>query len=284
MKKSYDRYGRRKFLLNKIKGLAYPYLLWSVIQASVELLFAGHSYRDGSVTNLFFIPVLPWAQFWFLYALFLMYVAFSCVQSVQSVRWNQMLLIVISVALSLFFYPIQSDYFALIGFSTGFIFFVSGVAGRTCIHHLLLFKRPGWAAAGFFLAFLVSAWYIFNLCIEPVRLPGGEHPFPFLFLALLGIGTCIMLAIFLAKNSWLIVIRKIGRYSLQIYLVHMLVGVGVRIFLQTVFHITNPWLHMVMGVLAALTIPMLMSIYSRRLRIPYLFGWDNNLVRTKESL
>ncbi len=267
--KSCERRGGKSFFLEKMKTLAYPYLLWSLLQASIELFFAGHSYRSGSLTQLLSIPLLPWAQFWFLYALLLMYLCFLGWKVLKQYAVKGMML----TALVLFLYPVQSEYFALIGFSTGFLFFVLGVLLQPYMEKIWKMKRVGVCSLSLGCVFFVSAYAIFAYKIQPVRLPGGEHPLYYLFLALLGIAGSIMGAIFLAKHNVLSFLKILGRYSMPIYLAHMLVGVGVRIILQAVFHVVNPALHMVLGVCAALVIPVCVSVIAMKVHLPYLFVW-----------
>ena len=79
-------------------------------------------------------------------------------------------------------------------------------------------------------------------------------------------------------------LKILGRYSMPIYLAHMLVGVGVRIILQAVFHVVNPALHMVIGVLAALVVPVCMSVIAMKIPIPYLFVWGGIQTERKREV
>lgn len=124
--KSYQKRGVREFLAAKVKFIAYPYLVWSFLQAGVELLFSKQSYRGVSIGDIMAIPYLPFSQFWFLYALILMFFSYALLSQIGRFASAAM----ISVASLLFFWPINTEVAALHGFSTGFVFFVSGVFGR----------------------------------------------------------------------------------------------------------------------------------------------------------
>ncbi len=275
---SYEKHGGISFLLQKIKYLAYPYLLWSFLQAAVELLFAGHSYRGGSLEQFLLIPVLPWAQFWFLYAILMMYLCFFVLKSFRNYGVPVMSL----VAVLLFFKPIPSEYLGLAGFSTGFLFFMAGVCLKPYSQNWGEMKRTALYFPVVLCIFIVSAYALFSYTIEATRLPGGAHPFYFILLAVPGIAACLFLSIFLAQHSWFPFLKVLGKYSLQIYVVHMLAGVGTRIILQTVFHVTNPLLHMGVGVSVAVVVPVLLALLAAKFHIPYLFAWDSGRNNARE--
>lgn len=277
---SYERNGGRSFLLQKIKSLAYPYLLWSLLQASVELFFSGHSHRGWSLEQFLLIPVLPWAQFWFLYAILMMYLGFYVLKTMQSYGIPVMML----VAVLLFFKPIPSEYLGLAGFSTGFLFFMAGVCLKPYLLDLEKMKGTALYSSALFFIFIIAAYVVFSYCIAPIRLPGGVHPFYFILLAVPGIAACLLLSIYLAQRSWLPVLKVLGKYSLQIYLMHMLVGVATRIILQKVFHVTNPLLHITLGVLVALAVPVLLAMFAAKFHVPYLFAWDSGRNNVEESV
>lgn len=66
--------GPGAFLRTKLWTVAYPYILWSLIQGSIELALASHMNAPISGRDLASILWRPIAQFWFLYALFLYHV------------------------------------------------------------------------------------------------------------------------------------------------------------------------------------------------------------------
>ncbi len=264
--------GLKKFLVNKLEIIAYPYLIWSFLQATVELLFSGHSFRGATFGQLLAIPYLPWAQFWFLYALLAMYVVFGIFS-----RLNRSFFIpaLLAVGAVLFIWPINSEIMAMHGFSTGFLFFVFGVLAREYLGNVeICTEKRHSAVAAFVLLFVFagSGGYIFERVIAPTRLTDGSHPFIFLYLAGLGIAMCIGFAQYLAGKKWCNWLKILGRYSLQIYLVHMLAGVGARIFLFNVLQIQNPVVHMIVGVGAGVTVPILLYRVTLKMRFPYLFS------------
>jgi fucose 4-O-acetylase-like acetyltransferase len=74
---SFTKRGAIGLTLNKIDSIIYPYLVWSIVQGAVESLLS--NYTNGTITlSAVFSLWEPRAQFWFLYALFFVFL-FSCV-------------------------------------------------------------------------------------------------------------------------------------------------------------------------------------------------------------
>ena len=62
-------------------------------------------------------------------------------------------------------------------------------------------------------------------------------------------------------------IQFLGRYTLEIYVVHVIGSAGTRIVLLKVVHIYSPTLHIVMGALAGIFVPILAAFFLIELRL-----------------
>jgi len=131
------------------------------------------------------------------------------------------------------------------------------------------------------LLFIGSAYTVFEFIIEPTRLTDGSHPVYFLFLSSVGGLFCTGLAQYLAKKKCFVFVKILGLYSIQIYLVHMLAGVAVRIILLNVFSIENPVLHMITGVSVGLFVPIMLYKIAINMHFPYLFQLEQDFTRNK---
>lgn len=267
VEQSYKKRGGWEFVGTKIKFLAYPYLVWSLLQACAELFFSRHSLRGVTVSDILAIPYLPLAQFWYLYALLWMYLVFALLNQCGQYASAVML----ASACVLFYFPVNTEIMALNGFSTGFIFFVFAVLIKKKCGDLEKYILPVWATIALLFVLMGTGWYVFENCIVPTRLTNGLHPFYFLFLAVVGITFCVGLAQFLARKKYCQVVQSLGIYSLQIYLVHMLAGVAARIVLWKFLHIDNPLIHMVIGMGAGLFVPVILYNIALKINFPYLF-------------
>jgi fucose 4-O-acetylase-like acetyltransferase len=262
------RRGARDYLADKLARIAYPYFLWSILQVSVEAIFSSQTQKGAGLADLLAIPYRPWGQFWFIYALFLMHAAYALLDRLG--RYSTP--VVFLLGAGLFFFPIRADCAALAGFSAHFLFFASGA----CLGRYWLDKDPPdlplWAVVLFFALLAAAGCLTFSFWITPTRLTNGSHPFIFLFLSILGIIACTSLARYLAGKSLLRPLQTFGRYSLPIYLAHMLAGAGARVILVSVFHLQNWILNLAISILVALAAPILIKKASERINFPYLFS------------
>jgi fucose 4-O-acetylase-like acetyltransferase len=266
---SLQKRGARDYLIDKFARLAYPYFIWSILQVSVEAIFSSQTQMGATAKDVLAIPYQPWGQFWFLYALFLMHVAHVILS--RSGRFSTGLMVL--AGLGLFFFPVLSSRFALAGFTTHFLFFTGGIALRK-----FLDKSEAWMARPIFAlasmaCFFGAAYYVFEYLIEPARLSGNPNRLHFLFLSALGIAAGTALSMYLAGTKRFQVLQILGRYSLPIYLVHMLAGVGLRVILLSLFNLQNWIVHILAGVLFALLAPIALQILSTKVNFPYLFEW-----------
>ncbi len=271
---SFQKRGARDYIFDKFSRIAYPYLIWSVLQVSVEVIFSSQTQNGTSLKDLLAIPYRPWGQFWFIYALFIMHITYTVFKSFG--KYSTLLLFI--TAAILYFNTLQIGIFGLFGFSIHFIFFVSGIVFRKYFMDLENYNIPLWVVVSLFVIFMGSAYFLFDKLIEPVRLAEGvqTHPFYVLYLAILGMTFCICLSQYLSKRREFQFLQNLGIYSLQIYLVHMLAGVGVRMVLLYVFGIQNWVIHIAIGVGFALTAPIVLQKISDRIKFPYLFEFRRN--------
>jgi peptidoglycan/LPS O-acetylase OafA/YrhL len=111
-----------------------------------------------------------------------------------------------------------------------------------------------------------------------MRLIGKPYPQYFLLFSVIGILACLGLAQVLSRKKILGFLSILGMYSLQIYLVHMLAGVAARVVLLQLFHVENWIVQILLGMAAALTVPILLQKISTWINFPYLFELQRNKV------
>ena len=271
---SLQKRGAGNYLFDKFSRIAYPYLIWSVLQVGVEVIFSSQTQKGAGLADLLAIPYKPWGQFWFVYALFLMHITYT----IFSYFGKYSTALLIATASILYFNPSHSSLMGLFGFSMHFIFFVSGIVFRKYLMNMEKYNAPLWAVASLFIIFTGSTYFILGNLIEPVRFASGAqtHPFYFLYLAILGTAFCICLSQYLSNKNGFQFLQTLGIYSLQIYLVHMLAGVGLRMVLLNVFGIQNWVIHIIAGVGFALITPIILQKISDRIKFPYLFEFKRN--------
>jgi len=264
---SLEKRGAVEYLKDKMLRIAYPYFIWSILQMSVEILFSNQTQRGAGISDILSIVYRPWGQFWFIYALLLMHIVFAIVSQVK--RFSAPLLFLAGAVL--FFEPMPFSEFALLGFSTHFLFFVLGILLRRWLVDKNALLLPLWTILSLFAVLLGSGFLVFENFLEPSRIMSISHPLYVLYFSAIGVAACVSLAKYLATNNRLSFLKTLGVYSLPIYLVHMLAGAGTRMILQQAFHLQNWVLHIGLGVTAALVIPVVLQKISERINFPYLF-------------
>ncbi|HLO16016.1 MAG TPA: acyltransferase [Anaerolineales bacterium] len=264
--------GPRDYLLDKFRRIAYPYFIWSILQVSVEVIFSDQTQRGTGLKDLLAIPYRPWGQFWFIYALFLMHVTYTALAAFGKFSVP----ITLVIAFGLFFYPIPTGLFALLGFSGHFIFFVAGIYLKKYLVDQKINTIPPGVTLILFVVLIAAGYYLFTEVIEPIRLIGSPYPLYFLILSILGISACIGLAGYFSRRKIFEFLSMLGIYSLQIFLAHMLVGVGTRVILLVLFNIQNWIIHIILGVLAALIFPVILQKVATRIKFPYIFELRRN--------
>lgn len=130
VEESLRKRGIKEYVLDKFLRMAYPYIIWSILQVSVEVLFSDQTQKGASIENLLAIPYRPWGQFWFLYVLFLMHILYAILNLFG--KYTRPLLIIISI--TLYFYPIQIGFMSIANVCMFFIFFASGILFNFFFH------------------------------------------------------------------------------------------------------------------------------------------------------
>ena len=197
---------RASFLLERLQRLAYPYLIWSALQATAAILFSAQSQNDTTFQTLLAIPYQPFDQFWFLYALFWMSPVYALTR--QLGRWSPWRLAAASIVL--FVFPFQTNVLALEMFSVHFVFFAAGALfSPFIIGERQLPELPVWVTALVTAAFVGSSLYIYTHWLDAATgtASHGEHRGYYLYLGLLaGLATAGW-AQWLSRRGWLDVLQ-----------------------------------------------------------------------------
>lgn len=69
---------KKKFISGKFKSIFYPYAVWSILQGCIEVILSNYTNSKTSLLSVLSFPFHPRAQFWFLYALLLIFIL-SCI-------------------------------------------------------------------------------------------------------------------------------------------------------------------------------------------------------------
>ncbi len=245
------------FVLKKLVRLGIPYIIFSLIQGSIRLCMSGHTNQAITGSTLLSIWYEPFDQFWFLYALFIIFLIVPLLERlVKNTPFIFLSLLLLEITAPLirteipmidlfvanvfYFYcgslllrvsggqPFQTP--VLIGGSMLYLFF-----------NLLFYSRPNvpWILSELLApSFLASTGIIFSLTVTR-----------FLLLKVNALKTLF---------NWL------GLYSFEIFLIHSMVSASARIALSKIFHTDDLMLHVIFGLGLGILIPILVSLAAKK--------------------
>lgn len=250
------------FVLQKLKTIAYPYVIWTLIQAAVASRAGAAAHqRVGFLEVLKQLPYQPFQQFWFLYVLFLCMIAFSVL---TKLRLGAIAILIVAID----FYVMRSllpgmNWGPLYQFSADFVYFAAGAA----IAPILLsgITRFAWPAL------LTAAAVQYTIIVAlSARSPGLVLMNDVTLLAAIGIAASAAIAAALAKTPGTSVLAFLGDKSLPIYVAHVVFAAGTRAILIKL-HVTDLPVQLLAGTVAGLGFPVLLDYGSRRVGFRYLF-------------
>ena len=257
---SFEKRGT-KLVFSKIDAIYYPYLIWSLIQGSIEIGMGGFTNQHASWDDLLNVVWQPRAQFWFLYTLFFTFV-FNIIflwvlerLGFLKKTWPfillafAMLLIIGKPLLpGLFFFQSVASYD--IYFAFGAIFWLLHKNGEPFNIKLLVL--------------LISLFVAMQYAVFIVQAITLSQSIVVILLAGLGISSVIGLAQRIRFFS------VVGLYSMEIYLMHVIFGSGMRIVLQKGLHIEALAPHLIVGVVVGIALPILAARWMHRFKLKFL--------------
>jgi len=251
---SLSRRGARGLLANKLDTIVYPYLVWSLLQGSFEVVLSQWTNGKTGWDDVLRLWE-PRAQFWFLGALFLTVLLGTLFYG--RLKRHELSYILPSAVLM---YALAGNLVHPSVFDqtmTYFVFFALGVAAPPLLQRIV--DRAALAAPLSLAVFAGLAWHFHAVAgrrYTDLGLEAGA-------LALAGIALVVTCSQWLAGGRWTL-LRRLGEASMVIYLVHILVGSGARIALGRLAHVDSVALHLLVGTAVGLAAPLLLHLAIRR--------------------
>ncbi|HSC52260.1 MAG TPA: acyltransferase [Phnomibacter sp.] len=267
------------YVKHRAATILYPFVLWGFVQITLQLLFSGVTNSQRSAVdylNLFIFP-REIDQFWYLLALFNVSALYVIVTSTLKLKNNQQLM----VGIFLYLLGMLVDYFGWsIGFAYDILHYYIFLAVGEFVSEFLfkretLEKMSSTKYVAFGLPLFVAAQYLFlNINQRHNSFIYVEKYLSvlFLFIALVGVFYMLCLSMFLArtfKESWL---SFIGRHSLQIYVLHVIVSSACRTVLVKFLGINSFPLLLVLCITVAVIVPVIIEMAANKLGMHYLFS------------
>jgi fucose 4-O-acetylase-like acetyltransferase len=260
---SITKRGEGGLIISKVDTIIYPYIIWSLIQGGVEYSLDGVTNFSTTIQDIYSLFWLPHDQFWFLYALFLVFLAYTILYRFIA---NVFVLFFISVLMYLFQDLLQSPWGIMNSIYKFGVYFCGGVLFSKYIGVLLKNTNFWWLGTAFIL-FIGSQWF-YHMYLDLDYL--SHNGLLLLTVGLIAIATVVIFSSVLAKINFN-VIKKIGSYSLEIYLVHVLFGSGFRIIMQKLFGFESSGFHLLFGTMVGIFVSILFVWAAKRFGLSFLF-------------
>lgn len=244
---------RKTIVEDKISTILYPYLLWSLIIMSLQILFSQYTTAKKEWSDLFCIIYQPRTiHLWYLLAMFN-----SCMLYLALSRWIKNIYVHFAIAVVLHvltFIPAIKNLSLL---SDPFFFYWYFFIG-TCMAPILLDKEK---SASFLKArnlkwilplFVLGQWFWFTHRQETPQ---------FMFIVLvINLIACYFVYIVsrqiaLRGNDWL---AYLGQHSLYIYILHVPVASAMRGLILYCYKDINSWLLLLICWIAGFVIPIIL--------------------------
>ncbi len=268
-----ERLGRAAYLWNRLTLLAYVYVLWTLIEGSVEVLTSRWKNHPTTWANVFSLWV-PIGHLWFIPTLMVATCAIAVVRPWRRSPLSWLGLLVSAVAGLAAWgwgYPLAgaSGGALILWFMAGaFVGFEPVVQAIRRLNGATLLAVAGLATAA-----LVTVAGLPEVTtptvVDPARTPAS--------VALGIVGSVAGAAAVLAFSGLAArsdspptrLLAHLGRMSLQIYLAHIIFASGARVLLGGLGVDSLP-IHLVVGLLAGVSGPLLLVLATRSL--PWLFA------------
>lgn len=260
---SLKKSGAGNFVIGKLNTLLWPYVIWAVIQLTLQIFFAGQVNNQRSGMDFLKILYQPRAldQLWYLFALFNVTMVYLLAETKLGMQTpQQVLLALVFLGCAQYVNGISTFYDVMVHY----VFFVIGtvIAGQ--------FTRPDVQAK------LANGWYIWALLpvfavSQYIFLHHQDmNLYFYAVVGLIGSTFTIMLSFLLAKKKILQFLRVIGNYSLYIYLLHVVIIAGIRMIMLKTGWLTDETTSAALVILIPVAIYLSIVAY----RVAILFKLD----------
>lgn len=253
-----------KFILHKLLNLGVPYVTFSSVYIAINS-FVGEANTSSSITDILYIWKTPVAQYWYLHALFFLFVIWTSLSGILK-NWQTTVLVLLIGYLLPFLNvrlgSLETVFYSALAFGLG-----------TFIEFKLIVKLPN------ALKCVVVALHL-AVGIALILLGKIEDPFFKELMIVFGIYSSILF-ISLLQNIKIVstFLLFINKYSLQIYLLHTIFTAGIRIILLRL-SITQWWLHVIIGTLWGIFFSVLAAVIAKKTKVLNIFFFPTKTFKT----
>jgi len=279
-----------EYIAGRFRTLVWPLFLWGCIQVTLVLLFKDYVNVDRKPIDYLNLLIKPRAieQFWYLHTLFLtgsLYAIMKVWGKFRMIHQFMLGILLYSITGYCRYYDIFNHLFILDVFFY-YIFFAVGDYFGTMILDPKNFKV--FSSTKTFLIF-TPLFFALELYFTRINLAHGissgyrqpdyyvqnQLPALFLIVGLVGGAFLIHCSFLLQKLDRVKFIRVVGYYSLHIYVIHLAVTAGTRIFFRHVIGYENFFVLLIVSTVLGITLPIIVANVTERMGMWWLFTLKN---------
>lgn len=273
---------RHTYLLNmqrKFASIYYPFLIWGVIQISLQVLFAGSTNSDRSFKDIQYLITNPRQidQFWYLATLFYVNILFTLIY-LGTQKKNGLLLVSSIIMFSIFMWNpfvlssiVKDVFYYQLFFVIGYL--ISGLMLNADFQKGMNDPIIILGAALTFILSLVFEKKMVNYSFSSQFLIVGFNIFSGIFLV-------YALSIFFESKRKLVFLAFIGQHSLYIYIMHVILSGFFRSILIQKLGVTNIYILLLIMLPICLLIPILIYRLCVQMKMKWMFNGDWLLRKT----
>lgn len=280
----------RRIIWNKYNLLLYPYIIWSFLQISLQLIFSEFTHSQSSFLDYLSILYQPKqiAHFWYLPALFNSTLVFILIKTKFNIKGGHHLI------LGVIFFLVAPFINSISMMSNWMRFYIFLVIGDLICNFIMQKQaQKELKKIGYFLAFLpvffaAQSYYFFSLGARAIEnqsasfgkinlLPYLFREASFLMISLVGCATLILFSFLMERWNRFKWLRIVGYHSLYIYIMHVIVVASNRIILTRFFGIDNYLVILISGITLGVIIPVLFYNLLGKKYLWFLFSTKKKL-------
>lgn len=274
-----------EYIGSRFKTIFYPLIIWGIIQITLQLIFKDYTNVKRIPFDYVNLLIKPRAieQFWYLHTLFLVGTFYALMRVVAKFKIiHQLLLGIILYSLTGFvryYYYQEVEHLFILDVFFYYVFFAVGdLFGKYILDpknfKVLSSAKTFWL---FLPVFLILEGYFtyLNMSNEWDYYVQNRLPMFFLPVGLVGGAFLIHCSFLLQKADKLKFIRVVGYHSLYIYVIHLAVTAGTRIFFRNVVHYDEFWPLLFISTFLGIAVPIVVYNITDRLGMWWLFTLKN---------
>jgi fucose 4-O-acetylase-like acetyltransferase len=264
IRKSLAKRSNAEFIWSKFDHILYPYLIWGSLQITLQIVLNRYATASRDFLDYLYLLYHPRAidQYWYLYALFNASVLYLFMFRVF--KGNKVAMLAISFVMHLVT-PYLKD-FSLIH---DICFYLMYVVIGDAISNFALSESNTRLFSSTKLSVIIVP--VFVLC-QWLWFHYNVDIFTNIIIALVGCALMFNICFKLQQSNSLFWLRYVGYYSLYIYVMHVIMGAGVRIILISVLGLTNAALIFVLATSCGVIVPIMIYNAAMRSGLWFLFS------------